>query len=312
MLYENRLRIYGLGLVIFSCIGAAAATDGNMCAIEKAVIHNMQPAGVKNPPNINRVAIEGGYAVASWIDGEAGGIAVLRKKARVWSILSNGGGWDSYDGLVSQGVPASIAEKLANDFGMPGHDYQSLRSTSDVPSNYPKPNHPRGGAINCAVGMFAAATVSDSKEVAQPSSGSLNPATLIVVLRSDHSTYRSGDKIRLAVALRNNGSKEVDFVVSAPWHLVDLVITDAQQRRVTPDRGINSVDYPSTHGFILGPGKTVDIGWLGSTWIDLSNWGYSELKPGRYTIRAIPMTAGNFKPDFKTPRSTALCLTIDK
>jgi uncharacterized protein YecT (DUF1311 family) len=118
MLNQHALGTYPLIVIALFCIGAAPASDGNMCAIEKAVIHNMQPGGVKIPPTINHIAIEDGYALAGWINGYAGGVAVLRERSNGWIILSNSGGWNSTRGLREDGVPSKTAEKLAKDFGM--------------------------------------------------------------------------------------------------------------------------------------------------------------------------------------------------
>src|SRR5579859_4771365 len=85
------LGIPSFALAIVCCLGAA--TDGNMCLIEKAIVHHMQPAGVVNPPEIDRIAIESGYAIALWTGGEAGG-------------------------LVELGVPKATAQKLVQDLGM--------------------------------------------------------------------------------------------------------------------------------------------------------------------------------------------------
>jgi hypothetical protein len=105
MLKLHGLRTNLLFLLVLSCIGAAPGTDGNMCAIEKAVIHHMRPAGVINPPIITRIAIEDEYAVALWVEGYAGGTAVLRERTNAWAVLSEGGGWNSVKGLMEDGIP---------------------------------------------------------------------------------------------------------------------------------------------------------------------------------------------------------------
>jgi len=75
--------LVGLILVVFTAVADGA---NDMCAIEAAVIHHMQPSGVSksNPPRISRVAIEGEYSVAVWTLGEAGGVAVLTDRSGAW------------------------------------------------------------------------------------------------------------------------------------------------------------------------------------------------------------------------------------
>lgn len=105
-----------MGLI--SLLGASIG-EGDMCAVESAVVHHMQPAGVTtNRPIIREIAVEEGYAVALWVDGYAGGTATLKKKNGTWVVLSSGGGWNSATGLMEEGVPKKDAERLAKDVGM--------------------------------------------------------------------------------------------------------------------------------------------------------------------------------------------------
>lgn len=139
MLIQQELRAYTLVLVLLSCVGAAPIADGTMCAIEKAVVHHMRPAGVSNPPAIVHAAVEDGYAVAVWTEGEAGGTAVLRKRANEWVVLSESGGWNSARGLMDAGVPKKTAEALAKDFGMSAGSCQSeacAKPTDDASQQY--------------------------------------------------------------------------------------------------------------------------------------------------------------------------------
>jgi len=114
------LKLFGLAFMLVSLLGASTG-EGDMCAVESAVVHHMRPAGVtKSRPIIREIAVEDGYAVALWLDGYAGGTATLKKKDDTWIVLALGGGWDSASGLVKEGVPKKDAERLAKDVGM-GH-----------------------------------------------------------------------------------------------------------------------------------------------------------------------------------------------
>jgi len=47
-----------------------------------------------------------GYALVSWIKGEAGGQVLLQKQSGTWEILTHGGGWLGLGGLKQAGVTA--------------------------------------------------------------------------------------------------------------------------------------------------------------------------------------------------------------
>ncbi|MDX2308163.1 MAG: copper uptake system-associated protein [Hyphomicrobium sp.] len=67
------------------------------------------------PVEVDIVAASGSHAVASWVQGEKGGRALLRRDGSKWSILLCGGdGLRSAAGLTEAGVPSSDAETIAN------------------------------------------------------------------------------------------------------------------------------------------------------------------------------------------------------
>jgi hypothetical protein len=63
-------------------------------------------------PRIQRVIIEGNYALATWHWGEAGGQAALIQVEDAWTVLSAGGGALDAATLEDLGVPASTAQGL--------------------------------------------------------------------------------------------------------------------------------------------------------------------------------------------------------
>lgn len=69
----------------------------------------------EKPDAIIRVApvsIDGGYAVAGWIQGERGGRALLTKDGAWRVVLCSGDGIRSSAGLIAAGVPDAIAKSL--------------------------------------------------------------------------------------------------------------------------------------------------------------------------------------------------------
>ena len=75
--------------------------------------------GMFDKPNvelvIGPVVVEGGFAVADWIQGDMGGRAFLRKDVRRWTlVLCTGDEIRSAEALKASGVPAGTAERLAS------------------------------------------------------------------------------------------------------------------------------------------------------------------------------------------------------
>jgi len=113
------ISLLGMMLLTFSPGNTKANADLDACEISKAVIHNLQPSTISNPPpEIDRLAIESDYAIALWRNGVAGGVAVLRKGESGWTILANGGGSMNAQGLVDAGVPKATASRLIKDIGI--------------------------------------------------------------------------------------------------------------------------------------------------------------------------------------------------
>lgn len=65
-------------------------------------------------PQVDKVTIEGNYALASWLQGEAGGMRALVKRDDVWELLpSIGGGLPRAEDLNRRtGMPLNIASSL--------------------------------------------------------------------------------------------------------------------------------------------------------------------------------------------------------
>lgn len=61
------------------------------------------------------VSINGGYAVAGWIQGERGGRALLKKDGAWRVVLCSGDGIRSAEGLRGAGVPEVVASSLASE-----------------------------------------------------------------------------------------------------------------------------------------------------------------------------------------------------
>jgi hypothetical protein len=90
-------------------------------AVKKAV---QQGLGQSPLFKINKVAVASDYALVSWLQGEAGGVALLNKKSGVWKILTNSGGWLGLGDLKKFGVPQTVAEMLLTQIDPKWRNYE--------------------------------------------------------------------------------------------------------------------------------------------------------------------------------------------
>jgi hypothetical protein len=82
-------------------------------AIRQLVVQSQTRSG-RPEPQVSRITIVGNYALASWTQGEAGGMRALEKKNAVWQLLPTvGGGVPDPENLSRRtGMPVSVAERL--------------------------------------------------------------------------------------------------------------------------------------------------------------------------------------------------------
>lgn len=91
-------------------VAPAAAIADDAADITHVIKHTWE-----KPDAIVRVApvsVDGGYAVAGWIQGERGGRALLRKVDKWRVVLCSGDGIRSVAGLRAAGVPDAISAAL--------------------------------------------------------------------------------------------------------------------------------------------------------------------------------------------------------
>jgi hypothetical protein len=104
------LIVIGGSLVMtFSCIAATQSqTD------EQAVVEVMKATWDKpgQPLQVAPVIVSGNYSVASWLQGDKGGRALLMRRGTTWRVIACGG-----DGMRDAGVlrESGISENAAQD-----------------------------------------------------------------------------------------------------------------------------------------------------------------------------------------------------
>ena len=95
----------------FALLVPTAAVADDAAEIVHVIKHTWE-----KPDAIIRVApvsIDGGYAVAGWIQGERGGRALLKKSESWRVVLCSGDGIRSAEGLRAAGVPDAVANSLS-------------------------------------------------------------------------------------------------------------------------------------------------------------------------------------------------------
>ncbi|MFY9823322.1 MAG: hypothetical protein WAM82_18210 [Thermoanaerobaculia bacterium] len=147
----RRMRKYSLGVLV--CLGLfgvwfvacarqeappraaqkapqASAAPANRAAEEAAIrqaLHRYVDQGDstgKTGVDLAQISIDSGYALVSWMHGEKGGQAVLRKEGGVWKVKECGPGWLGLRGVCKEQVPVEVAKRLLNDLdpNWPGYE----------------------------------------------------------------------------------------------------------------------------------------------------------------------------------------------
>jgi len=88
----------------------STATPGDKAAIEQVLVGTMsgEPARL----SLEQIALDSGYALATWTRGDAAGQALLRKEGQAWTVLAQDQGWMGIRGLSREGVPDQVARRL--------------------------------------------------------------------------------------------------------------------------------------------------------------------------------------------------------
>jgi hypothetical protein len=71
------------------------------------------------------LAVEDGWGLATWTEGEMGGQTLVRRGAGGWVRVVDGGGWLGLAGLREQGVPETTAVRLLDALDPAWRGYES-------------------------------------------------------------------------------------------------------------------------------------------------------------------------------------------
>jgi len=81
---------------------------------EQAVIKKTVQQKLGQSPlfKINKISVASDFALVLWVQGEGGGVVLLKETSGTWNILAHSGGWYGLKDLKEYGVPQEIAERL--------------------------------------------------------------------------------------------------------------------------------------------------------------------------------------------------------
>jgi hypothetical protein len=130
-------------------------------------------------------------------------------------------------------------------------------------------------------------------------------------IETDRATYRAGDSIAVRVAFTNTARGPIRYVPIPPWYSSRLRVTDDRGRIVPLTSEPTAFSMISTIRATLPGGVTrVRKSPSGGEWADLRRWGYSALRPGRYTIEGAPLINDLGVRADTTLRSNRVTITI--
>lgn len=95
-------------------IRIVASANQDYSQLKQAVLDSLLK-GTHNPtakPQVTHVVVAGNYALATWLWGEGGGEAVLKKNQGIWQVVSSSGGAFTSEFLIDLGVPVDTAKAL--------------------------------------------------------------------------------------------------------------------------------------------------------------------------------------------------------
>lgn len=92
----------------------AVATADDRAAIEQVLLGATDDDVTERVAKLKleQVALDSGYALATWSRGDAAGQALLRKEDQAWTVLAHDKGWMGVKVLSRQGVPDEVARRL--------------------------------------------------------------------------------------------------------------------------------------------------------------------------------------------------------
>jgi hypothetical protein len=93
---------------------ASAPAPADRAAIEQSLLRvtDGELAGQAAKLSLEQIAVDTGWALATWSRGDAAGQALLRREGGAWTVLAHERGWMGVRGLSREGVPDPVARRL--------------------------------------------------------------------------------------------------------------------------------------------------------------------------------------------------------
>jgi hypothetical protein len=102
------------------------ATSAQTSAVQQATLKYLDSSSTVSA-RIDRTAISEGFALVSWVRGEIGGTALLKRDNGSWEVIASGGGLIGVQDMVGQGVPEPTAESLLTQIDPQWRTYSELQ-----------------------------------------------------------------------------------------------------------------------------------------------------------------------------------------
>jgi hypothetical protein len=120
--WGKNLQGYVAARYVPNCNSSASAPELVKRAVLAAISNNFN--GSVEPEVSNIVVVET-YALASWVQGDPGGYAVIIERDGEWQATPITGGWGRIAGLEKMGIPRRQAEALLDRFMPNWRQYES-------------------------------------------------------------------------------------------------------------------------------------------------------------------------------------------
>jgi hypothetical protein len=99
-----------------SAQGVQLIAQSAQVEIKQAVIRQLQRPGLPSP-TVKKIIVQGQYALASWLQGEGGGIVAVVNQGGAWQVRNIGGGMPSAEDVSQRAqIPLEVSRSLLDQY----------------------------------------------------------------------------------------------------------------------------------------------------------------------------------------------------
>jgi hypothetical protein len=167
-----------------------------------------------------------------------------------------------------------------------------------------------------------AATSGLQHDQEQPEAAALSqPSHIAVTLTSERAAYRSGESVRIKIAVQNVAPVRLDLPLGPPWDDAVLTIRESNgsvvARSIAPEHPVKSGSFgtsslePQEYMAQPKPVSTYTSLVDNNGFVNLRGWGYNLSQPGTYTVQAAWFLGRDSAGKDVFARSNQVRLTIN-